>query len=268
MGDGENGAMNSYSKLAKYYDGFMNDVDYSSWAQYVSRLICRAFDAAEDAPLSRHIRILECGCGTGNITLPLARMGYEVIAADISEEMLSVAAEKARKAGIRVPFVRMDMTALSAHRRVDAVIACCDCVNYLTSLEHVEAFFASAYSIMKPGGALLFDISSEYKLQTVLGNNAFTDENDNAVYFWQNNYDRQSKLIEMTLEFFIKTEKTRDGESLYARGGEIHIQRAHSAAELVSLLEHVGFARIEVFSAFSFDPPQAESERLQFLAVK
>lgn len=246
----------------------MNEVDYNAWAQYVSRLFRRALNMDGCAAFPRAPRILECGCGTGNITVPLAKLGFDVTASDISDEMLAVASEKARSAGLKLPFVRMDMTALTFNRPLDGVIACCDCVNYLTGEEDAESFFRAAHSVLKQGGALIFDVSSKYKLETVLGNSAFTDENENAVYFWQNNYDEKSKLIEMKLDFFTKTDKTRDGESLYSRSSETHIQRAHTEAELMSALKRAGFSRVECFGEFTFEPPKPDSERIQFLAVK
>ena len=260
--------MESYSHLARLYDGFMNEVDYEAWAQYVSRLIRRALNMPENAPFSRPPRILECGCGTGNITVPLAKLGFDITASDISDDMLAVAAEKARSAGLRLPFVRMDMTALSFHRPLDCIIACCDCVNYLTGEGDAESFFRSAYSLLKSGGALLFDISSKHKLESILGCNAFTDSRADRAYFWQNNYDEESNLIEMKLEFFTKTNEKQDGESLYKRSAETHIQRAYTELELMCLLEHCGFKRIEACDAFSLEPPKPESERIQFLAVK
>lgn len=260
--------MESYSYLARLYDGFMNDVDYGAWAQYVSRLLRRALNMAENAPFSRAPRILECGCGTGNITVPLAKLGFDITASDISDDMLAVASEKARTAGLRLPFVRMDMTALTFHRPLDGIIACCDCVNYLADESAAESFFRSAHSLLKAGGALIFDISSKHKLENILGNNAFTDSRDDAVYFWQNNYDEETRLIEMKLEFFTKTDKNQDGESLYKRSAETHIQRAYSETELAALLKKAGFFRIESFADFTLEPPKPDSERIQFLAVK
>lgn len=260
--------MESYSHLARLYDGFMNEVDYSAWAKYVSRLFRYALDLPENAPFPRPPRLLECGCGTGNITVPLSKLGFDITASDISDEMLAVASEKARAAGLKLPFVRMDMTALSFHRPLDGVIACCDCVNYLTGEGDAAKFFGSAYSLLKTGGVLLFDISSRYKLENVLGNNAFTDSRADAAYFWQNNYDEESNLIEMKLEFFTKTDKTHDGESLYNRSAETHIQRAYTEEELMRLLERSGFTRIDAFDAFTLEPPKPDSERIQFLAVR
>ncbi len=260
--------MESYTHLARLYDGFMDNVDYMAWAEYVSRLIRRALGFDELAPLPRPVRLLECGCGTGNMTLPLARLGYEVTASDISDEMLAVASEKARRAGLRVPFVRMDMRELSLHRPPDAVIACCDCVNYLLSEEEAGRFFRSAHSLLKPGGVLAFDISSSYKLEALLGNNAFTDSNEGGAYFWQNCFDEKSRLIEMKLEFFIKTAAASGGEALYKREAETHIQRAHSEKELKRLLEGAGFSRTEAFDCFTLEPPHEKSERIQFIAVR
>lgn len=262
--------MESYSHLARLYDGFMNDVDYPAWASYVSRLYLRACgdDKTSSSP---NARILECGCGTGNITIPLARMGYDVIAADLSSEMLAVASEKARAAGLRIPFVQMDMRKLASHRRVDCVLACCDCVNYLTADEDAMEFFRSAFEVLKSGGVLLFDISTQYKLENVLGNNSFTDSSADSVYFWQNIYDERSKLTEMKLEFFKKAEPASGSKAeteLYERSSETHIQRAYSKDELIALLEKACFADIEVFDAFTLDPPAHDSERIQFIAVK
>jgi len=260
--------LESYSHLARLYDGFMNEVDYIAWAQYVSRLIRRALNMPENAAFLRPPRLLECGCGTGNITVPLSKLGFDITASDISDEMLAVASEKARSAGLRLSFVRMDMTELTFHRPLDGIIACCDCVNYLTGEGDAESFFRSAHSLLKPGGALLFDISSKYKLENVLGNNAFTESREDAAYFWQNNYDEESRLIEMKLEFFTKTNEKQDGESLYKRSAETHIQRAYSEEALAALLEKTGFSRIECFGDFSLEPPKKDSERIQFLAVK
>jgi ubiquinone/menaquinone biosynthesis C-methylase UbiE len=48
----------------------------------------------------RELRVLDVGTGTGFIALLLAELGHEVIGVDISEEMLRIAREKARKLNI------------------------------------------------------------------------------------------------------------------------------------------------------------------------
>ena len=241
-----------YVKFASLYDKLMADVDYDGWARYVSRFIDRGGS------------VLECACGTGEMSLRLAKMGYSVTATDISEEMLMIASEKQRQAGLamgKLRFVRMDMREVSSHKPVDCVLSCCDGVNYLTSTADLSAFFSSANSVLKPGGLLLFDISSRYKLSKTLGNNCFAENGRDAAYIWQNSYDEKTKLIEMELTFFI-----RNGE-LYERFDETHIQRAHSVREIGARLKEAGFT-FEAYSCFKEEPPKETDERIQFIARK
>lgn len=230
----------------------MADVDYDGWARYIAGFI------------GNGATVLECACGTGEISLRLARTGFSVTATDVSEDMLMIASEKQRLAGLAMSglrFVRMDMREISSHKKVDCVIACCDGVNYLTSAQDLSAFFSGAASVLKPNGILLFDISTRYKLSTVLGNNCFSDNGRDAAYIWQNSYDERSKLIEMELTFF-----KRKGE-LYERFDETHIQRAHSVREIGARLKEAGFA-FEAYSCFTKDPPAETDERIQFIARK
>ena len=113
-----------YTGFAEVYDTLMNDVHYGAWADMYARMM-----TAYGIP--RNAKVCECACGTGSLTLPLQQLGYEMMGIDLSQEMLWQAAQKARKAGFGIPFIRQDMRQLRLHRPVDAVLATCDGVNYL-----------------------------------------------------------------------------------------------------------------------------------------
>lgn len=119
-----------YTGFAEVYDMLMNDVHYGAWADMYARMM-----TAYGIP--RNAKVCECACGTGSLTLPLQQLGYEMMGIDLSQEMLWQAAQKARKAGFGIPFIRQDMRQLRLHRPVDAVLATCDGVNYL--LQDVDA---------------------------------------------------------------------------------------------------------------------------------
>ncbi|MFR0882505.1 MAG: class I SAM-dependent DNA methyltransferase [Christensenellales bacterium] len=119
-----------YGDFAGMYDPLMKDVDYDSWAEYLLR-----FMGAEK------LRVTDCACGTGEITLRLARAGHIMTGVDISGDMLRIASEKARRAALKIPFVEQDMRKLALHRPQDAIICACDGVNYLDSLKAAEEFF-------------------------------------------------------------------------------------------------------------------------------
>ena len=246
--------MGAYGLFAEWYDALMDDVDYDAWARYLVALLHKRLpDAATPS-------IVECACGTGALTRRLAPLAGRYVATDVSEDMLRVAQEKMRRAGLCVPFARQDMRSLSVHRPADAVLCALDGVNYLDSTEGLAAFFRAAHAALKPGGALLFDVSSAYKLEHVLGNNTFFTEAGELCYAWQNAFDPKSRLLEMRLSFFQKR------GALYARFNERHVQRAHRHEEIVSALTEAGFTDIAAYEAFTFHAPREGCSRVQYAA--
>ena len=241
----------AYTAFAAGYDQMMGDVDYDGWAKYLDGFLREAGART----------LLECACGTGSLTVRLGRMGYAVTGADLSEDMLMVARTKALDAGLRMlPFVCQDMRRLSLHKPVDAVVCACDGVNYL--LDGAEDFFRSAYGALKPGGLLLFDVSSAYKLQHILGDNTFAATGPDWAYIWENQYHPRLRQTDMLLTGFLKR-----GPG-YARFEERHAQRAYDQAELTASLAACGFTGVQVYEAFTRQAPGAKAERLQFSARK
>ena len=139
-----------YDDFAGVYDTLMDDFDYDAWSAHYLALVHGVLGA-------QPARMAECACGTGSLTVRFAREGIAVTGVDLSGAMLRRAEEKARAWGVSCAFVRQDMRRLALTRRVDAVLATCDGVNYLTAPDDVRAFFRAAYAALKPGGALLYE---------------------------------------------------------------------------------------------------------------
>ncbi len=246
----------AYHEFAALYDRLMADVDYDQWAGYLTSLL-QTGGVMPDQP------ILDCACGTGEITLRLYKAGYRMTGADVSARMLEIAQQKARKQGAKIAFVQQQMQCVSVHKPVSAVTCACDGVNYLLKTEDVNAFFASANRAMQDGGLLLFDGSSAYKLEHILGGQTFGEDEADCTYLWQNCFDPKTKLLEMRLAFF-----TPDGQGGYKRFDERHVQRAHIQEELTESLEQAGFSVEGVYDAFTTEAPNLTSERIQFVARK
>ena len=60
---------------------------------------------------------------------------------------------------------------------------------------------------LKNDGLFIFDISSYYKLSTILGNNMYGENREDIAYMWQNYFDEEDNLVEMELAFFIRDEE-------------------------------------------------------------
>ena len=246
--------MSSYNEFAGIYDLFMEDVDYNAWSRYMEEI----FELYGIKPA----RILDTACGTGNITIPLAQLGYEMWGLDLSEDMLSIAESKARALKQKIKFLNQNMTDMRLKEKYEAVLCMCDGVNYILDEDGLTSYFTSVYNALERKGIFIFDISSYYKIRYILGNNTFHEEKNNKHYIWNNNFDGDSDTVEMNLIFFIP----EDG--LYKKFEEQHIQKAHKEEYLTALLRKVGFSDIRVFGEFSMDKPDAESERVFFAAVK
>ncbi|MFM8283614.1 MAG: SAM-dependent methyltransferase [Planctomycetaceae bacterium] len=79
----------------------------------------RAFVGAEDRIGQR---VLDCGCGTGDLAIWLAMRGRAVTGVDFLAAPLAAAREKAHRAGVAVNFLEMDATAVGTiPERYDAV---------------------------------------------------------------------------------------------------------------------------------------------------
>lgn len=245
-----------YGKFASVYDLLMQDVPYAAWSRYLAGLLLQHGVAPVE-------RLLDCACGTGAFSIRFAQAGYDVTGSDRSPEMLAIAQEKARKAGVRIPFVLQDLRELSLHQPVAAVNCACDGVNYLLGDEDAEAFFESANCALKPDGLLLFDVSSAYKLEHILGGHTYGDDTKGCTYLWRNRFDPNTRLLEMKLAFFLPKEN-----GPYSRFDERHIQRAHSQDELCRALERTGFRVEGVYEWPGKHAPKPESERIQFVARK
>jgi len=106
--------MRLYSKLgAKYYDYYqssiLDDVNF-----YV-----------EEAKKSGS-PVLELGCGTGRIAIPIAEAGIEILGLDIASDMIAIANEKAEKLDVtvreRLKFIEGDMTNFQLARKLKLII--------------------------------------------------------------------------------------------------------------------------------------------------
>ena len=243
-----------YQDFAEIYDQLMSDVDYEGWADYYTRLL--------SIYGIRNGKVCECACGTGNLTLPLYRRGFQMTGVDLSREMLWQAAQKSRKNGVAIPFVRQDMRALNLHRPVDAVLATCDGVNYLQTEEDLTSFFRAAKRAIKPGGALVFDVSTPYKLKHILCGGLMCEDTEQITWLWQNTWHERSRTVDLDLCFFI-----READGRYRRTEEHQTQRAWDAETLKNLLWKAGFRAVCMYSETTLNAVTEKDQRWHIAAV-
>lgn len=246
----------TYRSFAYIYDRLMEDVPYDAWVTFV-REQADAYDVTCK-------RMLDIACGTGELSIRLARAGYEVTAIDQSVDMLTVAENKAFEQGVTIPFFKQDMRALEHLGDFDCVTIFCDSLNYLATEEEVLASFRGAYEQLRPGGLFLFDVHSLYKISDIFMNETFGLNDEDISYVWHSYAGENPNSIEHELTFFVLDE----GSGQYTRFDELHEQRTFPITSYTDLLARAGFDLKEITADFTSERPSDTSERIFFTAQK
>ena len=246
--------MSAYETLASAYDGLTTDVDYRAVLSFFQKILENNGKKPE--------RILDLACGTGSMSVLLAEAGYRVIGADISEEMLTVAAQKAASLQGEMPFfICQPMQRLRLPYRVDAVCCFLDSLNYVTEPEDCRKAFSCVYRALEDGGVFFFDINSPFKLRGLDGQ-VFLDENDESYCVWRAEFDEGENICYYGIDLF-----QRNGK-LWERSFEQHCEYAYEPSDLIAWLKEAGFTRIQCYGDRREEEPTAEELRIYFAAFK
>ncbi len=250
----------NYNAIASVYDSINAEIDYSAWADFLEECFKRFLDKRPEI-------VLDLACGTGSMTFELHSRGYDMIGADISEDMLNKAYDKAYDNNItNILFIKQDMRELELYGTVGAICSCLDSVNYLTSRSDLEKCFSQAHNYLDPDGLFIFDVNTPYKFEKTYGYNHYTFEikdfeGREAFCAWQNDYDEDTKLCKFYLSVFTETD---DGK--YERNDEEQTERCFTREELSESLERCGFEIVGFFGDYGFSCPQDTCERWYVVA--
>ncbi len=100
--------------------------------------------------------VLDLCCGTGIVTIPLAKTGLEVVGVDISPGMLGQAKAKA-KSPTNPTFYLQDALEFVSAQRFGLALMTGNAFQAFLSEEHVKALLAKVYEHLEPGGVFVFD---------------------------------------------------------------------------------------------------------------
>ena len=247
--------MNSYNALAASYDGLMVDGSYRKRADWLEKLFQKSRIPVET--------VLDLACGTGTIACLLAERGYQVIATDGSEEMLTQAATKAAVLEERAPlFLLQSMPRLRLSEPVDTVVSTLDSLNYLTREKDIRETFVRVYRWLKPGGQFIFDVNSLYKLRR-MDAQMYMDETEDSFCVWRTFFSEKTRVCTYQVDLFRRNE-----DDTWERDFEEHRERAWTVEELCLFLTDAGFEKISVTGDLTMKAPRDDEDRLIFRALK
>lgn len=244
----------TYGRFAYLYDELMKDAPYDKWVELVqNKFSSHALDGK---------KLLDLGCGTGELSLRFASLGFEVTGVDLSEDMLTVAQAKAAEENIAIEFIQQNMAELQLMDSYHLIGIFCDSLNYLQSEEEVKATFKGVGQYLADDGIFIFDIHSLYKINDIFSNETFSYDEEGIFYLWDCFQGEMPNSVDHELTFFVE-----DEEGKYLRFDESHTQRTFLVEMYEKWLEMAGFEILELIGDFE-GPPVQHSERIIFVARK
>jgi len=256
MNDLSNSA-GQFGVLATHYDELMDVVPYDEWVEYVLLL----FSFVGHKPRC----VLDCACGTGNVSFGLAEQGLEVTGVDLSGDMIAVAQAKAadRQPALPLRFVQADLSDFHLGQTFDSTTCLYDSLNYILDPAALRAAFGCIARHVEPGGVFVFDMNSVHALTADLFTQRNRDPRKTLHYDWQANFDPTTRVCTVQMEF-LRTLSDGRIERFY----EMHRERAYDLAEIEAMLTATGWQVLHTFDAYTLNRPHQRSERWFFVALR
>ena len=227
----------SYYNYPELYDLFFTEKHHKMIKDFYSYMF-------EDKDISS---FLDVSIGTGNLTLPLAEMGYEVAGADINKNMIEKAREKIKNQDLDVQLKVCDFQNISTayEQKFDCVISTGNSLPHVKN-NNVKKTLKEMTKLIKKGGYIYFDTRNwdrilDKKKRFYILDPVFKDNKRiNYIQVWDYNKDGS-----MTFNIIISYEKNK---KIYDK--KIFQEKYYpiKADTLVHHLEKLGFENIKIIN--------------------
>ena len=245
--------MDAYKELAVSYDRLTNDVDYAAVVDFYQKIL--------DREGVKPRTCVDLACGTGSVSVLLAEKGLDVIGVDMSEDMLTVAFDKASNMENPPRFVCQKLQELRLPKGVDLAVCALDSLDYITDPTDCSAAIRRVYKALNPGGIFVFDVNTPEKLRAMDGQ-VWLDEDEDVFCVWRGEFDEETNICSYGMDLF-----QRQGD-VWHRSFEEHKEYAYSREQLTAYLRDAGFTHIEVYADRIFEAPREGEQRIYFKARK
>ena len=214
-------------------------------------------------PKNKDARILELCCGTGRLTLPIAKDGYNISGVDYTSSMLEQAKVKASEGGLEVEFIEADIRTLDLPEKYDLIFIPFNSIHHLYKNEDLFKAFNVVKNHLKEGGLFLLDCFNPNIQFIVEGEK---EQKEIAEYTTK---DGREVLIKQIMRYENKTQINRIVWHYFINGEFNSIQnldmRLFFPQELDSYLEWNGFNINHKFGSFEEEAFNDDSEKQIFV---
>jgi len=214
-------------------------------------------------PEDKNAPILELCCGTGRLTLPIAKEGYNISGVDYTSTMLEQAKSKAARSGLAVKFIEADIRNLDLPGKYDLIFIPFNSIHHLYKNEDLFKAFDGVKNHLKKGGLFLLDCFNPNIEFIVEGQKK---QKDIAEYTTN---DGREVLIKQIMRYENHTQINRIEWHYFINGAFNSIEkldmRLYFPQELDAYLLWSGFEVIHKFGGFEEDVFNGQSEKQIFV---
>lgn len=224
-------------------------------------------DTGEDLPFYlKLIRkygdpVLEIACGTGRITIAIAREKIDISGLDVSERMLDFAKHKAIKEDLTVEFINADCRNFELNRKYRFIFIPFNSITHLHDLDSIESFFRSIRKHMEFDGVFVIDFflpDMNYLMRDPLKRYPVGEYIDpgscqKITVTETNEYDNASQINRIKWYYYHE----KDGVEIVKENN----MRIFFPQELDSLLIHNGFRITDKFGNYDESPICSDSKK-------
>ena len=197
--------------------------------------------------------VLELGCGTGKLTIPIAEAGFQIVGIDLSEGMLEHANKKVSNLNIPVQFLSGNMSDFSLSQEFRTIIFPSNNLAHLMNYREAEACFTKVHNHLKDDGAFIIDafvpslsiLSKSSEEEEVISRYKDPDGDGEVEVLGRAVYETDTQIRRVTtLQKFPNKEPVQ---------GHLDM-RMYFPQEVESLLDHCDFDIVNKFGSYGFDP--------------
>ena len=200
---------------------------------------------------------LDCPCGIGRISLPLARMGIRVTGVDITPLFLQELETKARRRGLKIEAVEADMRRIAFDRRFDAAGSLWTSFGYFENEADNRLTLKRMFQALRPGGKFLLHLINRDWVMANFSDNGWFEVGGIKV-LEKRSFDYAASISRDTWYF------VRNGREV-AREMMLRIYSLH---ELLAMFRAIGFVDLEWYGSIKEEPVSRNSRMMYIIGTR